>query len=76
MRGIARTMDDGTFITDLNQIRAGQMSLIKQVERLRRKRKGDSANLKKIQDDALRTLNEIDEIRKRVEDSETSELNI
>lgn len=52
------------------------MSLIKQVERLRRKRKGDSANLKKIQDDALRTLNEIDEIRKRVEDSETSELNI
>ncbi len=59
-------MNQDTFEEDLNQIRKTQLEIINEIDEMKDKATGaDSDDLARIQNEANRVVFEIDEIRKR-----------
>ena len=65
--------DDDSYLAELNQIRERQSEILDHVDRLKDTASGQAVNdLHKIQGDALKIVNDIDEIKERVENGRQS----
>lgn len=62
-------MENDTYIGELNQLRESQIAVVDQIDRIRDSYHGQiPADLERIQNDALKIIHDIDEIRERRND--------